>query len=149
MITDIETHEPLTDMFIMHFLELKKFQNKFSTNGLAAWCKYFKSDNLEGEANMLIKEKPILEQAIEYYKNFNGDRELVSEYKKRVTFEVGQKAMLHQERLEGREEGREEGQQNKSIEIARNLILNNVDMNIIIASTGLSAEDIADIKSEM
>ncbi len=145
MIMDTETHEPLTDMFIMHFLELKKYQNAFETNGLAAWSKYFKSDNLEREANMLIKEKPILERAIEYYKNFNGNRELVNEYKKHITFQVGQAAMLHQERLEGREEG----EHNRNIEIARSMLQDNLSIELIAKHTGLTAVEIEEIISEM
>lgn len=142
MITDIETHEPLTQMFIMHFLELKKYRNAFSTKGLEAWSKYFKSDNLEQEANMLIKEKPILESAIEYYKNFNADRELVSEYKKRITFQVGQAAMLHQERLEGREEGREEGK----IEIAKKMLTKGKTIAEIVELTDLTESEILKLK---
>ncbi len=37
----------------------------------------------------------------------------------------------------------------EKIEIAKNLLLNNVDMTIIVASTGLSMEEIEYIKSEM
>ena len=43
---------------------------------------------------------------------------------------------------EGIEQGIEQGENKKSIEIAKALLQNNVDINIIINSTGLSKEKI-------
>ncbi len=90
---------------------------------------------------MLIKEKPILEQAIEYYKTFNADRELVSEYKKHITFQVGQAAMLHQERLEGLEQGK--------IEIAKSMLKDNLSIELILKYTGLSEKEILRIQENI
>ena len=41
---------------------------------------------------------------------------------------------------------RQEGEQNKAEEIAKNLLKNNVDIAIIIQSTGLSIEQIQNLK---
>jgi len=145
MITDIETHETLTDMLIMHFLELKKHQNAFNTKGLEMWSRYFTSDNLGKEAKMLIKEKPILEKAIEYYYDFNEDKDLVGEYERRLAFKVGQAQMLHQEREEGIEQGIGQGREERNIEIATRMLALDIDIEIIIKATGLSKEHILSI----
>ena len=50
------------------------------------------------------------------------------------------------EREEGKEEGREEGREEEKQEIAKKLLKNNVDIEIIISSTGLSKEEIENLK---
>jgi predicted transposase/invertase (TIGR01784 family) len=49
---------------------------------------------------------------------------------------------MREGREEGLEQGREEGERNKSIAIARNLKAQNISVEIIAASTGLSAAEI-------
>lgn len=49
-------------------------------------------------------------------------------------------------REEGREEGRKEGSNNRALNIAKNLVLANIPMDIIINSTGLSEKEINALK---
>jgi predicted transposase/invertase (TIGR01784 family) len=57
---------------------------------------------------------------------------------------------LHAAEARGREEGIEigeaRGENKKAIEIARNLLSQNIDIDIISSTTGLSAEEIAKLK---
>ncbi|MDR2646148.1 MAG: hypothetical protein LBC04_03185, partial [Holosporaceae bacterium] len=48
---------------------------------------------------------------------------------------------------EGEERGKAEGKLEKAREIAVNLLRNNVDVNIIAASSGLSVEEIESLKN--
>ena len=50
-------------------------------------------------------------------------------------------------RKEGRKEGREEGERKKSFEIARNLLQAGIAEDVIAATTGLSIEEIQNLKS--
>ena len=50
-------------------------------------------------------------------------------------------------RKEGRKEGREEGERKKSLEIARNLLQAGIAEDVIAATTGLSIEEIRNLKS--
>ena len=49
-------------------------------------------------------------------------------------------------RKEGRKEGREEGERKKSLEIARNLLQAGITEDVIAATTGLSVEEIRNLK---
>ena len=50
-------------------------------------------------------------------------------------------------RKEGRKEGREEGERKRSLEIARNLLQAGIAEDVIAATTGLSIEEIQNLKS--
>ena len=56
------------------------------------------------------------------------------------------------EREEGKEEGikegREEGREKEKLEIAENLLKRNVDIDIIVESTGLSKEEVENLKKD-
>jgi len=51
--------------------------------------------------------------------------------------------------VEGKEVGRDEGEKKKAIDIAKKLLKKNIDINIILETTGLTAEDILKIKGNM
>jgi len=51
--------------------------------------------------------------------------------------------------VEGKEVGRDEGERKKAIEIAKKLLKKNIDINIILETTELTAEDIVKIKGNM
>ena len=48
--------------------------------------------------------------------------------------------------MEERREGIEEGIEKRNVEIAKNLLKNNVSVDIISSSTGLTKEEIANLK---
>ena len=55
--------------------------------------------------------------------------------------------VLNTAKEEGRKEGREEGERKKSLEIARNLLQAGIAEDVIAATTGLSIEEIQNLKS--
>ena len=68
-----------------------------------------------------------------------NDEEIYDEYSKSELYAMA-------EREEGKEEGREEGREEEKIEIAENLLERNVDIDIIAESTGLSKEELKNLK---
>lgn len=50
--------------------------------------------------------------------------------------------LTDEERIEAEEKGLKEGEKKKAIEIARNMLEENIPFNTIIRMTGLSKEDI-------
>ena len=54
--------------------------------------------------------------------------------------------MINTERDLGKEEGLQEGVSKRNIEIAKNLLKLNVDLNTISKGTGLSVEEIKNLK---
>ena len=55
--------------------------------------------------------------------------------------------VLNTAKEEGRKEGREEGERKRSFEIARNLLQAGIAEDVIAATTGLSIEEIRNLKS--
>ena len=55
--------------------------------------------------------------------------------------------VLHAATAKGKAEGKAEGESNKAIEIAKNLLRQNIDIQIISTSTGLSINEIKQLKS--
>ncbi len=135
-----ETGRLLTDKFLMHFLELPKFINNVKSHDLIGWCKFLTSKNLEEDIVNILKENPVLESAVNHYKRFSLDKDLLTEYEKREMYLRQQADLI--------EQGREEGQQKEKVEIARNMISKNMPLELISEITGLSEVEIEKIKSE-
>ena len=68
---------------------------------------------------------------------------------KNIAREEGREEGLKEGKIEGekkgREEGLKEGEKNKSIEIAKNMLKLNIDINIISQSTGLTINEIKEL----
>ena len=85
-----------------------------------------------------------------------GEDNIMKEYIKEaeeVCFDTGfgesydkERALREQEYNYGLDDGMKQGSLDKSIEIAKNLLQNNVDISIILKSTGLSKEQIEELK---
>lgn len=83
-------------------------------------------------------------------------REKKLEYERLMMNELDKINMVHQAEKRGdengykrgREEGREEGAMDKAIETARNLKVNGVDIALIAKCTGLTNEQVAELKPD-
>ena len=67
---------------------------------------------------------------------------------KSLGIEEGKSLGIEEGRALGKAEGKAEGTKEKAIEIAKNLIKENVDINIIVKSTGLTKKDIQKLNEE-
>ena len=96
-----------------------------------------------------VREREVLEKLLkgdeefmelkEVQEQIANDEEIYDEYSKSELYAMA-------EREEGKEEGREEGREEEKIEIAENLLERNVDIDIIAESTGLSKEELKNLK---
>ncbi len=145
---NVETGQQFSNHWDIHLIELKKALN-VKSHDLLSWVKFFTSKDLEAERIMITKEKPILEKAFDCYDRFKGDEQLMSAYREGQAYMASQIDMLRQERIEGREEGEAIGQQKEKIEIARNMLSENMTTELIIKMTGLTVEQIEKIKSDI
>ena len=123
-------------------------------NYLIDWCKVFTSvteEELEKSSKKVLSNKSALklvdevirlsgddEVMIEFDMNSKRDLELKSEYDEMI--------LEFKEKEEQLKEQLKEQEHNKQLEIAKKLLKNNVDINVIISSTGLSKEEINKIK---
>ena len=94
------------------------------------------------EARKIAKSNEILERVVYQMEELNKDSSFIGMY----DVEEENKKLMNSMKLEGIEEGIEVGIESEKIEIAHNLLKQNVDINIISESTGLSIEQIENLK---
>ena len=147
---DTESHNISLDYIQMHLIEVQRFIDilekstieELKKNKLLTWMKFFTSNNLELIEKELKEANPIMTKAIEEYKRFTSDDKLMRAYAARDAFLVGQKMMLSRER----EEGKLEGIKENSYTIAKNLKKAGLDIEFISKNTGLTIEEINNLK---
>lgn len=142
---ECETHEELTDVMELHFIELKKMKEvknaKDIQSKLEAWLLFI--TNPESE---LIQELEQVQVEIREAKE-----ELIrmsSDSKERERYEKRKESMLEKvSLLEGAEQkGIEKGQKQKAIEMAKKLIDKGLDNEFILETTDLSILEIEEIR---
>ena len=148
-----DDYEILTDNIRIIYLELRKYLiNSYNYNDkLTKWVDFL-TNPIKLDRNT-VEDKDI-EKAIKTldYISTNDEERLIidkiiegrNDYysAKNIAREEGREEGLK----EGKEEGLKEGEKNKSIEIAKNMLKLNIDINIISQSTGLSVEEINKLK---
>ena len=94
----------------------------------------------------IVKEKPIMEEAHKRYNNFIRSRLMMSEYEKKEIYQYDKQITLEEKRREGIKEGRREGKlegiKERNYTIAKEMKLENIDIETIKKITGLSIEEI-------
>ena len=134
-IKEFDTNEILTNHFEMHFLELKKFNEKSKLyEPLADWFKFLNiKKNLEDTMKVLVEKNPIMKEIYDKYNKFVKNDDLTEGY---TEWEENYFKMLtlSEERLQGREE--------EKYSIAKSMKNKNMDINLISEITGLSIEEI-------
>ena len=151
-----------SDLLEIHLLELPKTEELQNINKkLYNWMKFIQLSSRR-EMKIMSRTSPMLEKAIARLETFNQDEDAyldaVKEYfhcLDESTFmeqseQRGLKRGLELGRLEGMREGERkgklegmrEGEKKAGFEIARNLKVNNIDITVIMNSTGLSKEEI-------
>ena len=83
-----------------------------------------------------------MKDAVDKLKSMSSDPLIISEIEKKQIEEYCRKISLE----DAEEKGKNEGKQNEKIEIAKNLLAKNIDVNIISECTGLSIEEVNNLK---
>ena len=148
-IKEFDTNEILTNHFEMHFLELKKFNEKTKLyEPLADWFKFLSiKEDLEETMKVLVEKNPIMKEIYDKYNKFVKDDDLTEGY---TEWEENYFRMLtlSEERLQGKLEGIKTGEENKAISIAKTMKSKNMDINLISEITGLSVEEIHKLRPD-
>lgn len=135
---DLEPDYILTDVLEIHFIELPKFRwcDPDITKPLERWLLFLEDSS--SEVLKVLKEKdPAIAKAEEVLDWLSSDEETVRLY------ELREKAIYDEiTRIKG---AKEEGIK----EVAKNMLLNNVDMEFISKMTGLSSQSLQEIQKEI
>ena len=152
-----DKYEILTDNIRIIYLELRKYLiNSYNYNDkLTKWVDFL-TNPIKLDRNT-VEDKDI-EKAIKTldYISTNDEERLIidkiiegrNDYysAKNIAREEGREEGLKEGKEEGLKEGKEEGLKEGKIEIAKNMLKLNIDINIISQSTGLSVEEINKLK---
>lgn len=142
---DVEKDYMLTDLVEIHFIELPKFRvlkNKnYKDEALQRWLTFLEKDISKEVLEELMEMEPAIKMAEQKLDFLSSDPETIELYKARE-YSAHEKANLLTT-------GEERGEKKAKIEIAKKLIVAHVDMDIIMASTGLAEEEIRYIKEEL
>lgn len=128
----------LTDHLFIHFLELPKLVTEKELSPLDRWLYYFKYEG-EGDMEIVIKDDPVIEKAHREYVKFTNDDRLREIYEGQIEYRRRYESDI--------EEAEIAAEKRKTEEIAKVLIAENVPNDIVIKSTGLTLEEIEDLKN--
>lgn len=136
-------YESETDEFIKFHVNLKNIDNSCYNESM----KYFKFFTLNkiSDLESLVEGDEILMGSLEELKNISKDSILMDELEKRELEEYCNKLALEDAHNDGLSEGKEIGIKEKSIEIAKKSLEQNIDINTISVITGLSVDEIENI----
>ncbi len=156
---DCETNEELTDVMELHFIELKKMKDvqrvEEVKTKLEAWLYFINQPESELVQELEKVEVEIKEAKAELVR-LSGDRKERERYEKRRESRLNEvSALSYAEEKgiqkgieEGVKQGLEQGAKQRNIEIAKNLIQNGLDNELVSKSTGLSIEEVEELRKE-
>lgn len=149
--------EILTEKLRIDILNLEKrskmsYTNCERENMLIRWCKAFKSKTKK-ELKITLKEitsNKSKNRLLEHVDKLSGDDEMIKIYTNLSRRELEYNTIMEDKITEAVEKatkeatqnGIEQGSNQRNIEIAKNLLKANIDINVISSSTGLSKEEI-------
>ena len=171
LLKEKNTNKILTDHIQLHYVEIPKFDKDadmaesppVAKTELKNWILFLKS-NKEEDMSQLLKEDTIFEKAMKKYNYFTDNEDLLNEYDKREAYLVYQHSLMRDFKEEGKlegikegklegiregiEQGIEKGRYAEQISMAKAMKNKNMDINLISEITGLSIEEIRNLRPD-
>jgi len=142
-LTDLKNGEIETDEFRKFHVNLKNIPDK-CYNELSERERYFKLfliDDIE-ELDKISMGDDIVKKVVETVKSLSSDPIFMSELEKQQLDEYCSTMAIVDAKKEGKLEGKAEGKKEEKIEIARNMLSKNSNVQFISECTGLSIDEI-------
>lgn len=163
---DEKDNSQFTDLLEIDILELKKLPKANDGTDLWDWLRFIKTNN-EEEMEMLAKENPEIEKAYDALQDLSNDEVLRHEAQQHEMYlqnelaineenyergmqegkEQGIKEGMEKGKEQGIKEGKEQGIKEEKIGIAKNLLSIKLPLEQIAVATGLSIDEIKNLKS--
>ena len=150
-----------TDKMEFHVIELPKLPEELKEeDSLLLWAKFINAERKE-EFDMLAEKSPYINSAYQHLQVISQDKEKRLEYEAREKAVRDHNQMMKEARergmqegmregiREGMQEGRREGRQEGIIEVAENFIKLGLGTAEISKGTGLSENEIEDLRNKM
>ncbi|AQW28458.1 Rpn family recombination-promoting nuclease/putative transposase [Clostridium perfringens] len=145
---EITSNEELTDLQEIHFIELPKFneignkeyvENVEKMDALEKWLEFLVEPESNTVRQLELSNEEIKLAKSELYR-------LSMDSKEREQYNMREKAIY--DRISALENAEAKGKLEGTLEVAKKLLLADVDINIIISSTGLTKEEIIKVKKD-
>jgi predicted transposase/invertase (TIGR01784 family) len=137
---DNEQNYLLTDLIEVHFIELPKFrrfdQKDLRGNPLHRWLKFFDKMLSEEELKELTQMDSVINRAEKKLEYLSSDEETLALYRAREDSAHERANLLYTGRMEGKEE------------VAKNMLAENMSLELIAKITGLSIEEIKALQAK-
>ena len=159
---EVERHTLLSDKMGLHFFELPKLPEVVGEKDkLLLWLSLFKAETEEELTKIDEMEVPEMSQAINAYYTITASSEFREKERLRAKARHDEAQALYNARRKGQEEGRAEGEAKGRVEgeakgraegkleIARNLLEMGLPPTQVAAATGLSCEEIEQLRSSL
>ena len=141
---EIHTHEELTDVIEMHFIEIPKLPEEADvTDMLVAWTEFLRDPESEKVRNLELSIKEVREAKDELIRMSNNEEQR-SLYEMRAKIFKDKVSALNKARREGIDEGSNE----RALKIARNLLETGMTEEQIAELAELGIEEIKRLKEE-
>ena len=139
---------------LSNFAAQSKERRKDFENGMVKWLYYLKNIQDMGEQDLENEEDPIFRKLLEECKYSNLNNMEQEEYRKSLleyegirdaiecAREDAAKENFEQGLQQGRAEGKAEGRAEEKLAMAKSMLEKNIDIDLIISITGLTAEEI-------
>ena len=112
---------------------------------LERYCLLLKADNKEF-ADKISGDDKIMSKVRNKIEDLSEDEKMIGLYDAEKIAEKVRNTQINNAKKEGIKEGIEKGVQKEKLEIAKNMINENIDVNIISKVTGLNIKDIENLK---
>ena len=156
---EINTNEELTDTIELHFIEIPKLRKLNDTEEISdmleAWIAFIQSPDSELVEKLEMSKEEIKEAKSELLRmsadskdRFMYEKRKESILEKVSLIESAEQKGIEKGLREGKKEGLIEGANKKAIEIAKNLILNGLENELIKNATGLDIDAINELRNK-
>ncbi|MDR1473618.1 MAG: Rpn family recombination-promoting nuclease/putative transposase [Lactobacillales bacterium] len=149
-----ETHELLTDLEEIHFLELPKMKEFSKKNPITWWLEYLKNPHSK-VVKQIGEFEPVIKEAVKMFDVITSDKKTQELLRMREKGERDFNSAMKSSRLEGRAEGLEKGIvkgiekgiEKEKKETALSMLTDGLPVSTISKYTGLSPSEIQSLKS--
>jgi predicted transposase/invertase (TIGR01784 family) len=130
----------LTNKLEIHYIQLPKFRAKCKriSSKLEEWLTFIENENLEA---IKMSNNKYIKKAEEEFEYLTGDEETKRLAYLREKAIRDERAAMAYAKKEGKKEGKQEGKK----EIAKKMLAEKMDINLIIKITGLTKEEIENL----
>lgn len=143
----IEKDKILTDDIEIHIIEIPKYMKQKEKEGIIEPWLEFLINPMGREVEEAMKEYKTIQEAVDELNRLNANEEVRMLADFQLFANLDRNSQLYEAKKEGKEEGKEEGKKEVKKDIAKKMLQLNIDLETIISVTGLSKEQIEELKT--